>query len=107
MTGPTRISSVEQPEPFQVTFEGPTGPYRLSFQPDHDEGRFDVVIGDLAVVWKVEVCERTTTGWSLGGMTHGMKGLWGDDYWFEVLFGEDTRAEFGLRGLTRTDFPPA
>ncbi|TAL28319.1 MAG: hypothetical protein EPN98_23745 [Phenylobacterium sp.] len=106
MIDPIRTSSVEQPGPFQVTFEGPTGPYRLSFQPDHDEGHFDVAVGDQTIVWHVEVCERTATGWSLGGMTRGMKGLWGDDYWFEVLFGEGMRAEFSLQGLARTDFPP-
>jgi len=105
MTSRTRLSQVEQPQPFDVVFDGPTGPYKLSFQPDHDEGHFDAVIGDVVTRWHVEVCERENDGWLLAGMTRETKGLWGDSYWFEVHIGDDTRAEYCLQGLVRTDLP--
>lgn len=97
--------AVEQPKPFELTLVGPTGPYRLSFERDRDEGRFNVLIGARATFWHVEVCERTEDGWRLAGMTRETKDLWEDTYWFEMHTGTNTRVEYCLQGVVRTDTP--
>ena len=75
----------------------------LSFQRDDDEGRFQVVLGEISTVWPVEVCEQTDSGWRLSGLTKDTQSVWGDTFWFELHTGESTRIEYRLQQLVRTD----
>jgi len=97
--------SVLQPEPFDVTFSGPTGRYRLGFRPDEDEGHFEVTLGDLSTVWDVEVCEREGDGWRLNGLTRDTAATWGDTYWFSLeTTGSRPRIQYwGDQVLVRED----
>jgi hypothetical protein len=96
--------SVPQPEPFDLTFSGPTGRYRLGFRPDVDEGHFEVTLGEVSTVWHVDVCEREGDGWRLAGLTRDTVGAWGDTYWYSLGTGPTPRIQYwGDQVLIRED----
>jgi len=94
---------VEQPEPFNISLDGPAGPYELSFRRNHDEGEFKVTLGELVTTWHVEVCERDGGGWRLAGLTKDTAVIWGDTFWFEVRTSPPVQVAYAVRGLVRTD----
>lgn len=95
-----------QPAPFDLTVEGPTGLYRIGFRPDPDEGHFEVTLGQISTVWRVEVCEREGEDWRLEGLTQDTAAAWGDTYWFSLQTGLAPRIQYwGDRVLVREDRP--
>jgi hypothetical protein len=95
----------EQPEPFTVVLQGPSGRYELRFLQNHDEGEFQVDLGGGGAVWPVEVCEHDGEGWRLAGLTRGTAAHWGDTFWFEVRTSL-AQAEYFTDRLVRIDRAP-
>jgi hypothetical protein len=77
---------VRAPSAFRLRFSGPEGPYDLHFEAtDEWDGLVHVTIGGVAMHWHVLNIEMEHDGdIVLGGMTHGSKPLWDDQFWFEL-----------------------
>jgi len=95
----------EQPGPFSLVLQGPTGPYELRFRRTDDEGELQVALDGAVCVWTVDVCEQDGEGWRLAGLTRNTTARWGDTFWFEVCT-SPAQADYYIDSLVRTDRPP-
>ena len=91
-----------------MRFIGPDGPYEAIYDPDaenSDEGRVTIVgLSTEPLSWGPYICNRSSGGWEVGGISHGTKEVWGDVYWFSLFTCGPPRIEYwGNQVLIRID----
>jgi hypothetical protein len=99
------------PTPFIARFTGPEGHYALEFEPSATQhGTIKTEIGGKQMTWHVDFVDVDQNGGTtLGGLTKGTEGVWGDCYWFNIQAGADAPyiEYWGNQVLWRTDWAMA